>query len=43
MEKNLGGRGGMDGSGSGDAVDGDEPPRKKAKVMLLQVMKKGRK
>ena len=34
---------GVEGARSGDANDGDEPPRKRAKVMLLQVMKKGEK
>ena len=39
MEK----RGGAvaEGGGSGDPNDGEEPPRKRAKVMLLQVMRKG--
>lgn len=36
-----GGMAGADGGGSGDAIDGEEPPRKRAKVMLLQVMRKG--
>lgn len=38
----AGGRGTtMDGTRSGDSNDGEEPPRKRAKVMLLQVMRKG--
>ena len=32
---------GTEGRGSGDAIEGEEPPRKRAKVMLLQVMRKG--
>ena len=36
-----GGGAGVEGGGSGDANDGEEPPRKRAKVMLLQVMRKG--
>ena len=32
---------GAEGGGSGDANEGEEPPRKRAKVMLLQVMRKG--
>ena len=40
MDKGGGG-GGAEGVGSGDANDGEEPPRKRAKVMLLQVRRKG--
>ena len=36
-----GGVAGAEGGGSGDANEGEEPPRKRAKVMLLQVMRKG--
>ena len=36
-----GGGAGAEGGGSGDANEGEEPPRKRAKVMLLQVMRKG--
>ena len=37
-----GGGAGAVGGESGDPTEGEEPPRKRAKVMLLQVMRKGR-
>ena len=41
VEKRGGAEAGAEGGGSGDSNDGEEPPRKRAKVMLLQVMRKG--
>ena len=41
VDKEAGSGGGAEGMGSGDPNEGEEPPRKRAKVMLLQVMRKG--